>query len=293
MNRRKQVLVVIIFGVGGLAGAGILFYQQREPALPGQWLEFAKTRSRQAYVRKESEWSKLGFTAIEENQAFRDAIDDIPVRLETSLDTSQLRGLRELLYENLICRSTGDMRRYLARCAHGRPAVTNDAFHGKWVPKVHDYVFGSQLSKDDSLDDVFERFWRNDYSGQNSGKRFQALAKSGLIVIGDVRVRATPSAPEAPPPAYLFQPEELRQWVEWPGASAHRSIELHPGKQSLADVSKNVDSCRFADVALVIRSQNNDIWCWSTRWYLEPTQNLWEVYQSFAICSRRLYEVPL
>lgn len=293
MNTRRWIAVVAVGGLGIVVGAVI--YSRRTESRrtesrgtespPGQWMEFVTASDRQAYSQKESEWSKQGFVPIEENQAFKDAVNDLPVRVETSLDPSQLQGLRELLYEHLICRSTGDMERYLEQCAGGRPAGIVDPLRRNWIRRIYKHIFNATFPEDAPLDDVFARFWQNEYAGKNSGKRFKDVAKDALIVIGDTH--------DVPPPESLFRPEELTKWTDWSGALRHSSIEMHPGKRSLAELSKQIDSFKFAEVALVIRSQNDDIWCWFTIWYLDPLENRWELLASMAVCSRRHYEVPL
>lgn len=296
MNARRWIALVTIGGLWAVAGAVIYSRSTESPGtepLPGRWLEHADAKERSAYWRKESEWSKQGFTPIGKNQSFRNVINEIPARVQTSIDPSQLQELRDLLYDNLICRSRGDLQCYLQRCVRGRPAAIADSGHRDWISRKLSFFFDTELSETASLDDIFKRFWQQEYAGQNSGKQFKDVAKDALIVIGDVHFIVPPDGSSVPPPEHMFRTEDLKRWTEWSGARRHRSIEMHPGKHSLAEVMKQVDSCKFADVALVIRSQDENTWCWFTRWYLDPLEKRWELFLSMSVCSRRDYEIPL
>lgn len=277
-----------LLGVSSIATVALYVWWPQEP--PGDWLKSASSKARSAAWNKEREWGAQQFTPIEDTPEFMGALRNIPTRLDTSLDPQELGKLRELLYENLVCRHTGDLARYRKRCLGGRSAVQDEVaypWNAEWTARMYKSLFGEALRKDDSPEAVFEHFWKAEYTGENSEKRMKevALGREGaLISIGEVL--SDTSLPRS------LTPAEENRWFDWPGAMRFRSTEMHPGKRTPSQILEQVPSYKTALVILVVRSHNDDVWCWRTRWYLDEKEAAWNLESSIAVCSRRKYYIP-
>lgn len=288
MKIKSPRLLMVLFGVLLIGAVALYIGFPQEP--PGDWVKSASPKARSAAWKKERKWGAQHFTPIEDTPEFMAALRNIPTRLETSLDPQKLDELRELLYENLVCRHTGDLARYRERCLRGRTAVQDEEaypWNAKWVNRRYQSLFGETLEDDALPSAVFERFWKAEYLGKNREKRMKEVAfgtKGALITIGEIHS-------DTSPPLFLTPVEAIR-WRDWPGAMRFRSVEMHPGKRTLSQILEKTPSCKTALVVLVVRSHNDDIWCWLTRWYLDEKEAVWNLKSSISVCSRRSYYIP-
>jgi hypothetical protein len=279
---------MVLFGLSLIVMAALYVWWPQEP--PGVWVKSASPKARSAAWKKEREWGAQQFTPIEDTPEFMAALRNVPTRLETSLDPQQVAALRTLLFENLVCRHTGDLARYRRRCLGGRMAVQDeDAYprNAKWTARMYQSLFGEALQKDDPPDAIFERFWKAEYTGEHREKRLKEVAlgpDGALIAIGEVH--------NATSPTRFLTPVEENRWLSWPGAMRFRSTEMHPGKRTLEQVLEQTPNCKIALVVLVVRSHNDDVWCWMTRWYPDEKEAAWNLDSSIAVCSRRKYYIP-
>lgn len=111
----------VVFAAVGIAGWNWL----RPPDdLPGDWMPMIDTRQkRQLAVDKEDEWRHCEFVQIRDDSAFRAKLDEIPVRLLTSIEPQDLKTLRELLYGQIVARSTASLESYFELTGNRVPMI--------------------------------------------------------------------------------------------------------------------------------------------------------------------------
>ncbi|RME40687.1 MAG: hypothetical protein D6788_02815 [Planctomycetota bacterium] len=265
----------------------MVWWGSRKP--PGEWKPGYGDEEIRIGWEKEKSWAHQTFTPIRDDSAFREAVGNIAVRLQEAVDPKQVDQLREILYNQLVCRHSGSIECYRERfiIPYGAPEKGLDEFRREWVERIYSLVFGRQLPPgwEEDAESVFEEFWKQEYG--DGAHRFKEVAlgpKGSLIVIGRVQ-SAFPDS--------FFTPEELRHWKSWPGASRRRSVEFHIGGRSLEEIVNKVGFCIYAETAMIVRSFNGDVWCWATDWYLDPEDRRWRIHQSVAVTLRGPYHCPL
>jgi hypothetical protein len=283
----KRRCIAVVAGLAALlAGAWVGWHFWRPSSPPGAWMPTATIQQREAAVSKEQEWGRCAFTPIEESEAFRAALHGIPLRVLDSIDPQRVDSLRRVLYEQLLARHSGSLERYRSLCMEGRQPVI-DQRNRDWVARKYELRFQQPLPDAAAPDELFERFWREEYETESAGRRFREVCThegGALIIIGDVR--------NTEPMTFLTL-EEQQRWRSWQGARRLASTEMYLGPRALADIVQSHRKCKLAEVILVIHSFNKDVWCWDSQWYLDPDALTWEPHSSLAVCSRRKYDLPI
>lgn len=282
---KPAVRTIGVVGMGGMMAAlGSYWIWFRPP--PGNWLAIASAEQRESNWRKEKEWAQQFFTPIRDDPAFLAELKSIRIRLKTALDPEICDRLRRKLFENLVCRKTGDFNRYIKTCVAGRPAMV-DPKGREMLERKYQGELGRPLSATEPPDSIFRDFWNSEYEADGGGKRFRDVAPGeagSLIVIDELRDASQ---------VLLLDADEQTRWYAWPGARRQRSIEMHPAPLSPADLLKRDSSCKFAQVMLLTRALNGDILGWFTNWFFDPAENDWELESSIAITNRRRYLIPI
>lgn len=253
---------------------------------PGDWMPTATLDQRVAAYEKEQTWGACAFTPIADTDAFRVALMNMPLRVLGTIDPEHVDTLREVLYEQLNARRTGSLERYRDTCMKNRRPLI-DSRNRDWVARKYALRFEEDLPNDASPDDVFARFWREEYDTLQGGRRFRELCLEeggALMIVGDVRSADLVT---------FMLPEEQKRWFTWSGARRLHSTEMFLSPRSLDELLQTNQVCKLAEVILIIRSENEDVWCWLSQWYLEPDTLEWHVRGSWAVCSRRRYDIPI
>jgi hypothetical protein len=283
----KRVQLVVIVGVFALVGGGAVgLYYQRSKGPPGDWMPTATLKEREAAARKEGQWAECKLTAIEDADAFRKALAAIPLRVETAVSPEEVGALRDILFQQLIARHLGSLDAYKDTFGRNRRPIIDER-NRDWLARKHMLRFDEELAPAASAEAVFERFWRAEYQSQDGERRFEAVClKEGgaLIVIGEVHTADLLT---------FLTPKEQQRWFTWPGARRLHSAEMYLPARSLDSVLQDSARCKQAEVLLVIKSRNGDVWCWMTHWNLAPNSVDWGIRGSWAVCSRRKYDVPI
>jgi hypothetical protein len=282
MSARRAVVAACVASVAIAVGSGV-WWARRPP--PGDWPADRSLEEMRRGWEKEKEWSAQIFTPISDDETFFEAVLGIPVRLETALRPDQLRALQQLLYDQLVCRHLGSLSCYQERLLSGRQ-VPLDVDRRNRIELIFPAVFKRGLPEDWDTEGVFEQFWNAEYGDEHAGRRFEQIAlgaQGSLVVIGEVA--------SAMPESFLTA-EEVKRWKAWPGARLWKSVEFHPGKRSLDSVIEKSGRCIYAEVTLILRSMNGEVWSWTTDWYLDPLEERWHLQVSVAATSRARYSVP-
>ncbi len=278
-----------IAGAGMVAFAGgilVGIHTLKEPAPPGDWMPTATLEQRVAAYEKEQTWGACAFTPIADTDAFRVSLMNMPLRVLDAINPEHVDALREVLYEQLIARHTSSIDRYREVSMKGRQPVI-DPRNRDWVARKYELRFEEVLSDDASPDAVFARFWHEEYDTLQGGRRFRevCLEEGGaLLIVGDVRSADLMT---------FMMPDEQQRWLTWSGARRLHSTEMFLAPRAMEELLQTYQTCKLAEVILIIRSENDDVWCWLSQWYLEPDTFEWQVRGSWAVCSRRRYDVPI
>lgn len=282
----KRATIVMLIGVlaaaVGLVG-GWYFLGPGDP--PGEWKEMPSAQKWLAY-QKELDWAQCRFTPINESEAVLASLRKVPVRLLTSILPEDLDRLRVMLFNQIVSRYLGSMEHYVGACTMGRQAIIDER-NRDWLAKKFRLRFNKDWPERASPVEIFEVFWREEYEAHQGGRRFREVCLEegkALIVIGEVRGTELQT---------FFTPEEQQRSFIWSGARRLRSAEMYLSARPLEKIFKDHPACKQAEVALIIRSFNDDVWCWHSQWYLEPGQGTWQLCGSIAVCSRRQYDIPI
>lgn len=281
---RRMCMVAFLGSVA--AGVGFGWYFRTSSGPPGDWMPTATPAEREAAFKKEQSWKQCAFIRITSPDILAAALAAIPIRVLSSVEPSELDALRNEIHNQLIARESGSLDYYLKETREGTRPVIDDRNRDRIKSKCR-YVLGEDFDEMAAPQSFFERFWRREYETEGGGRRFRDVClESGgaLIVIGDVTDDRVMT---------LLSPEEQERWLTWRGARRLHSTEMFLGQRSLEDILSTRSTCKMADVVLTIRSYNDDIWCWYTRWYMDPDDGDWALHGSWAVCSRRRYDVPI
>jgi len=292
MKRWWYVWLVSSLLVAGAAVVLVWPYLTGSHSSP-RGLQWDKPEGIRAELAKEREWADQPFTPIEDSKAFLAAIRGIKVRLDARLTPEAVENLRRILFDQLVCRHSGDLSCYEARFAESRRNEL-DPEARRWAAVMYHAKLGRELPDNWDAQDVFEELWRAEYD-DDTGRRFESVAlgpQGALIAIGTVD--GTEPAPlDVLPPVLLFTKEELQRWWSWPGAGKRGSAALHPGPHSLQAIVEKEGECVYASVVLIIRNADGEVWCWSPHWYLDPVDHTWQLHGSVIITRRTGYVVPM
>lgn len=246
----------------------------------------ASASQRQAGWRAERAWADQEFVSIADDEAFRSAVAGIPTRVSTAVKPSAIDALRNVLYDQLVCRSLGSLDCYETRFGTNRNGPLDDV-NQKRIERTIRRHFKEELPVGWSKKEVFARLWTLEYGDDH---RFDSVAlgeHGALIAIGEVRDAASL------PPKFFLSDEEVARWVALPGLAMRTAESLHVGPNSLESVLRKHGTCVYAQVPIIVRSKNEDVWSWFTNWYLDPSDGRWQIHGATAVTWRGPYLSPM